>query len=106
MSGTPGVVSFSSSWPTAARSPRGVWRGARGAGRVLPGLVRLDPVRVALRLAQGLAHVLLEPLDRDRPDPDQGLVDQVLLGRVGSAAPVDLGAKRRRQLEPALDLRP
>ena len=82
MSGTPGTVSLSSSWPSAARSP--ARRDARGerlevveerprassSARRTPctaasyAVVRLDPVRVALGLAQRLLEVGLEPRRR------------------------------------------
>ena len=54
--------------------------------RGLVRLVRLDPGRVHLGLAQRLLEVGLEPLDGDRPHAEQRLEDEQLLDGVGRAA--------------------
>ena len=46
---------------------------------LLPGVVLVDPVRVALGLAQRLLDVAREPIGRDRPHADEGLEDEVAL---------------------------
>ena len=74
---------------------------AEALDRLLPLVVLLDPVRVALGLAQRLLDVVLDPLGRDRPRPDQGLEDEVALHVVGGAG---VGAQVVGELEPAADV--
>ena len=79
MSGIPGAVSLSTSCPSAARSPSAATRAANGSKSARnawseysartkrltaasQSCVLLDPVRVALGLAQRLLHVRLDPL--------------------------------------------
>src|SRR5205823_3015929 len=50
-------------------------------------LVRLDPARVRLRLAERLLHVRLEPLALDRPCPDERLPEEIVLVRVVERPP-------------------
>ena len=99
MSGRPGVVRRSSSAPSDACSPARATRAANGSkssrnsrfayssrtnsfARRSCSLVRLDPVRRPLRLAQRLLEVALEPRRDDRPRADERLPDEVLLVRV------------------------
>jgi hypothetical protein len=99
MSGTPGTVSFSSvpgdealerqqlgeKWTVGGRQDPV----EEPPDRILVGVVRLHPAAVHLRLADRLQGPALDPLPqlaqgvrvdgRVRPDPDQGLVDRVLV---------------------------
>ena len=61
--------------------------------------VRVDPRRVALRLAQRLHEIRLESFVADRPRADERLVDEQLLDPVGRA----LAAQRRSDVVPAFD---
>ena len=58
----------------------------RTPARALVLLVRGEPVRVHLPLAQRLLEVSVEPLARDRQRADERLVDEQLLPRVVEAA--------------------
>ncbi len=79
----------------------GVQRVAEALHRLLPLVVLLDPVRVALGLAQRLLHVRLDPLGRDHPRSHQGLEQEVTLDVVRGSV---RGTQVLGDGEPSLDM--
>src|SRR6185437_2751685 len=79
-----------------------VQRTAERLHLAFPALVRLDPARVALRLAQRLPDVRLEPLRLERPRAEKRLVDEQLLAPVRAAVVCVQLAPRERALGEAV----